>query len=206
LTKSPKTTAAKTVAPKKAAAPKKASTPAKGLKLNKKEELSVRDEDDCLRLFMKDLPKGTTVLDVPVGTGRFLKFFSGCGFKVTGIDASEEMLSLAGQLKVKNATLIKGDARNLEYTDKAFDAVVCVRLLHLLPEAQMKKVIAEITRVTKKLCIITVQLGKEYQGKDTATHDDAKFRAVIKKLGFEIEDQKRLTGAGWYVMKLAREK
>ena len=62
----------------------------------RKDKKKWKDENDTIQLYMKDLKPGTTVLDIPVGTGRMLKFFDKCGFKVTGVDTSEDMLALAG--------------------------------------------------------------------------------------------------------------
>jgi SAM-dependent methyltransferase len=39
--------------------------------------------------------KNLTVLDIPVGTGRFFKFYKKLDFLVTGIDISEDMLEQA---------------------------------------------------------------------------------------------------------------
>lgn len=171
----------------------------------RKDKKKWKDEHDTIHLFMRDLKPGTKVLDVPVGTGRMLKFFEKSGFDVTGVDSSEDMLALAGKLKVKNVILKQGDATKLEFKDKSFDAVLCLRLLHLVPEKEMQKIMKELTRVAKGLMIVTIQLNTEYyEGQDTVTHVDTKFRTLIKRLGWDIADTKKLTGAGWHVMKLER--
>jgi ubiquinone/menaquinone biosynthesis C-methylase UbiE len=166
-----------------------------------------KDEHDTIHLYMKDLKPGTSVLDIPVGTGRLLKFFEGKRFRVTGVDASDDMLALAGKIKVKNVTLKNADATKLDYKDKEFDAVVCVRLLHLVNEKTMQAIVKELTRVASSMMILTVQLGKEYyEGHDTATHVEPKFYALLKRLGWNVADKRKLTGAGWYVMRLDRGK
>lgn len=163
------------------------------------------DEHDTIQLYMKDLKPGTTVLDVPVGTGRMLKFFEKCKFEVTGVDTSDDMLALAGKIKVKNVVLKKGDATKLEFKDASFDAVLCLRLLHLVPEKTMQKIVKELTRVASHMMIVTIQLGSEYhEGHDTATHVDTKFYALLKRLGWSVTDKRKLTGAGWYVLRLDR--
>jgi len=171
----------------------------------RKDKKKWKDEEDTIQLYIRDLPKGSKVLDVPVGTGRMLKFFDKCGFEVTGVDTSEEMLALAGKLRVKNVNLEVGDATKLTYKNKSFDAVLCLRLLHLVPEKTMQTIVTELTRVAKKMMIVTVQMRSEYyEGNDTVTHVDKKFLALLKRLGWEVTDKKKLTGAGWFVLKLER--
>lgn len=171
----------------------------------RKDQKKWKDENETIQLYMRDLGRGTKVLDVPVGTGRMLKFFEKCGFEVTGVDSSDDMLALAGKIRVKNVVLESGDASELKFKDKSFDAVLCLRLLHLVPEKAMQDIVKELTRVAKKLMIVTIQIRDEYrEGHDTVTHVDKKFYALLKKLGWSVSDKKKLTGAGWYVMKLER--
>jgi ubiquinone/menaquinone biosynthesis C-methylase UbiE len=167
----------------------------------RKDKKKWKDEHDTIQLYMKDLKPGTKVLDIPVGTGRMLKFFEKCGFVVTGVDSSEDMIALAGKIKVKNVNLAIGDATKLEYKDKSFDAVLCLRLLHLVPEKSMQDIVKELTRVAKNLMIVTIQMRDEYyEGKDTVTHVDKKFLSLVKRLGWDVTDKRKLTGAGWYVV------
>ncbi len=49
------------------------------------------------RVLLADLPKEARVLDLCCGTGTVARHLVGCGFAVTGVDASEEMLRYARQ-------------------------------------------------------------------------------------------------------------
>lgn len=63
------------------------------------------------------------VLDVACGTGDMVLELKKHGCTVTGIDLSEEMISIA---KTKaSATYIVGDAEHLPFPDATFDAVTC---------------------------------------------------------------------------------
>ena len=42
---------------------------------------------------------GNTVLDAPVGTGRFQSLFENLGYKVIGVDVSSDMLQIAKDRK-----------------------------------------------------------------------------------------------------------
>lgn len=102
--------------------------------------------------FMRDvvcaMPQHSTLLDIPVGTGRFLEFYQEQKLNVHGVDISEAMLSEArGKFCSDNLTLEVGDARSLRFSNKSFDYVICWRLLHLLPQDVLEEVIRELVRV-----------------------------------------------------------
>ena len=64
------------------------------------------------------------VLDVACGTGDMMVELVRWGCDVTGVDLSEEMMSIA-RLKVKDARLMEADAEHLPFDDNTFDAVTC---------------------------------------------------------------------------------
>ncbi|MGZ9167009.1 MAG: class I SAM-dependent methyltransferase, partial [Anaerolineales bacterium] len=78
-----------------------------------------------------------TILDIGCGTGSLSVVLTGLGHKVTGIDLSLSMITLA---RMKAATLgfevefhVK-DAASPRLPRKQFDAIVCRHLLWTLPE------------------------------------------------------------------------
>ncbi|HVD90715.1 MAG TPA: methyltransferase domain-containing protein [Vicinamibacterales bacterium] len=90
---------------------------------------------------------GRRILDVGTGTGRAAIALAKRGAIVTGVDASGEMLDVAERrardagLLVGNAggagvvvTFTHGDAHRLEFPDRSFDAVVCLRVLMHTPD------------------------------------------------------------------------
>jgi ubiquinone/menaquinone biosynthesis C-methylase UbiE len=89
-----------------------------------------------------------TVLEVGIGTGRNLKFYSSrCS--VTGIDISEKMLDKA---KIKacgmsNITLLLMDAEQLKFPDNNFDFVISTFTLCSIPDPL--KALKEMRRVLK---------------------------------------------------------
>ncbi len=96
------------------------------------------------------------VLDVPVGTGRFLHLFGGA--RVEGLDLSEAMLTEASarviELGLSDVTLRQGSVTALPFAQHAFDLVVCWRLLHLLPQDVLPAALAELARVCRgHLCV-----------------------------------------------------
>ena len=94
------------------------------------------------------MPQYATILDIPVGTGRFLDYYQNQKLNVYGVDISEAMLAEArGKVFSDNVTLEAGDARFLKFGDKNFDFVICWRLLHLLPQEVLEEVVRELARV-----------------------------------------------------------
>jgi SAM-dependent methyltransferase len=90
------------------------------------------------------------ILDIPVGTGRFLQYFPKDA-DVLGIDISEHMLAKARHkrdtLGMKRVRLQKGDIFELKVDDRSFDAIICFRLLHLLPRDHLVAALKELRRV-----------------------------------------------------------
>ncbi|AAM04736.1 TPA: methyltransferase domain-containing protein [Methanosarcina acetivorans] len=88
------------------------------------------------------------VLEVGVGTGRNLKYYSS-GSSVTGIDVSEGMLEKARKKAegMKNVNLLLMDAEHLEFSDKTFDYVITTFVLCSIPDPV--KALKEMRRVLK---------------------------------------------------------
>jgi ubiquinone/menaquinone biosynthesis C-methylase UbiE len=94
--------------------------------------------------------EGKHVLDVATGTGRAALALAKRGAVVTGVDASAEMLAIA-QSRAEEAGLSirfqTGDAHELPFADRSFDAAVTWRLLMHTPH--WRKCIDELCRVTR---------------------------------------------------------
>lgn len=81
--------------------------------------------------------EGRRILDVGTGTGRAAIALAKRGAIVTGVDASVEMLQVA-ERRARDAgadvTFARGDAHGLDFPDRSFDAVVCLRVLMHTPD------------------------------------------------------------------------
>ena len=86
-------------------------------------------ECDFLEAAFRTGPvKVKTILDLGCGTGNHALILAKRGYKVTGVDISENMLTLARRKAAKaglNIELIKGDITRLDL-GKKFDAVICM--------------------------------------------------------------------------------
>ena len=94
---------------------------------------------------------GSTLLDVACGAGTmaYLLEVEKVPVRYTGFDITPCYLEMAKK-RFPQHTWVKGDARKLPFEDKQFDITFCVNLLLHLTPSDARKVLAELTRVTKK--------------------------------------------------------
>ncbi len=89
-----------------------------------------------------------TLLDAPCGTGRFSEWLHQA-FEYTGLDLSPAMLVEARQ-KVPNAHFMSGDMAKLPFADNRFDASICIRMLHLVRDSELRiQFLRELNRVSR---------------------------------------------------------
>jgi ubiquinone/menaquinone biosynthesis C-methylase UbiE len=69
------------------------------------------------------------VLEVGCGTGHWLRSFRGTGLRVTGLDASAQMLAYA-KTQAPRAALAQGTAERLPLASETFDRVFCINAFH----------------------------------------------------------------------------
>lgn len=88
------------------------------------------------------------ILDVGCGAGFLSNFLSEKGFKVTGIDLSQESLQVA-RLRdpTLKATYTYADAYQLPFANQSFEVVTCTDFLEHVSKPQL--VLSEIERVLK---------------------------------------------------------
>jgi ubiquinone/menaquinone biosynthesis C-methylase UbiE len=180
---------------------------AAGYRAKRQKQVRWRLENEAVAEMMRD-EKGT-VLDAPVGEGRFLQLWRDLGLTCTGVDASEEMLALAKKRRRPglSATLQTGDLRSLEFRDAKFDCAACIRFLDLVDEEAMRAALTEILRVTRRAVVLTVRLGPEYVLKtNTATHHESRFFSLLHSRGWRIQKTVPIFNEGWQVIKLERSR
>ena len=93
---------------------------------------------------------GRQILDVGTGTGRAALALAAAGARVTGVDASREMLGVAraraAELGV-TPTFEVADAHALPFADRSVDAAVCFRLLMHVED--WRRCVKELCRVSR---------------------------------------------------------
>lgn len=93
------------------------------------------------------LAPGARILDLGCGAGRDMAAFEAAGFEVTGVDASEAMLSLA-RPRVRGP-LEAMDMRALRLPDAGWDGVWCMAALLHLRRSDAPAALAEMRRVLR---------------------------------------------------------
>jgi ubiquinone/menaquinone biosynthesis C-methylase UbiE len=154
------------------------------------------DETETALAFRMFTPvPGSALLDAGCGTGNFSLKLAEKGVKVTGIDISEEMISVA-RIKTEKAGFDieyrLGNLYDLPFEDESFDAVFSMAAFEFIKEP--KKAFDELMRVTKNggtLMIGTINgdspWGELYQTKEF------KEKTVFKHADFKaMEDMEVL--------------
>lgn len=125
--------------------------------------LKWRREQQIIQRLVGSFPLGSSILDVPIGTGRFLQSYAKGNHSVYGLDISSDMLSQAQDMQgaINNVKgLIQGDAESIPLRDGAVDYVICMRLLNWIPSPIFNDIISEFTRIARKGIIVEVRVSK----------------------------------------------
>lgn len=97
-----------------------------------------------------------SVLDVGCGPGIYVSELAKEGFRVHGVDYSEEIIAVARKkVPTDSAQFSVADVYNLPFPDNSFDVVICLGLFQSVDDYE--KGLREIERVLKKggLLIVT---------------------------------------------------
>ncbi len=99
----------------------------------------------------------TEFLEPGIGTGRIALALVRRGYRYTGVDISEGMLT-EFRRKLEGIehglTLLYGDVTGLPLADASFDVVVVAHVLHLVPD--WKRALAEIRRVLRSDGVVVI--------------------------------------------------
>jgi demethylmenaquinone methyltransferase/2-methoxy-6-polyprenyl-1,4-benzoquinol methylase len=102
-------------------------------------------------VLFRSLGRGSKVLDVATGTGRYAFAFAKRGHEVTGVDLSRDMLAIAKRSnRYPNARFLVADATKLPFKGNSFDASCIAFALHLMPSQVRERTLREMARVTKR--------------------------------------------------------
>jgi len=112
-----------------------------------------------------------SVLDCPVGTGRFLPFYQERKIKCVGVDISHDMLAQAS--KKEYGKLVKGSIFDLKH--KA-EMGVCFRMFQWLTMDECKRAIKAFDRCVDRI-MLTVQIGKPKAG-GTIVHPESWYKLI----------------------------
>lgn len=103
------------------------------------------------------------ILEIAVGTGRTGTLLTAEGFSVFGLDIAPEMLQIAKGKEPASRGLhfICGDAFALPFPKGTFDAVVCSRMLQMIPREYYADFGKEVEKVLKLNGLLVVELWND---------------------------------------------
>jgi ubiquinone/menaquinone biosynthesis C-methylase UbiE len=151
-------------------------------------QLLLEDQERVLAGFLGDIA-GLRVLDMATGTGRAALALAKRGARVTGLDASAEMLGVARRRASEAGLAVEfaeGDAHALAFPDRSFDAVVCLRMLMHVPD--WRTALAELCRVSRGTLVF------DYPALASAAAVQAMWRRMILALGGRVEAYRVFSG------------
>jgi SAM-dependent methyltransferase len=143
--------------------------------------LLLEDQERVLIEFLGAVT-GKRILDVGTGTGRAALALAGRGARVTGLDASAEMLKVARARAATSRLAVdfaEGDAQALGFPNRAFDAVVCFRVLMHVPD--WRGCLAELCRVAGARMVF------DYPSVTSAASIQSLWRKAARQAGQKVE-------------------
>lgn len=155
-------------------------------------------EEQIVSDLVKDLAPTTRVLDVPVGTGRFIPIYTALDLDVVGLDVSNDMLDQAAKTYDPSSTsvaLMEGSATDLPFPDNDFDILISFRFLPgKLTLRQTRRALREYARVTRGNCFVLLKIGDRARPPSwqdefsrLGTRPEAELRAILASEGFVVE-------------------
>jgi SAM-dependent methyltransferase len=116
-----------------------------------------RLEDEAVSRMLEPFA-GRVVLDLPVGTGRFVPIYKRLGCRLIGVDISSNMLSearkKADEVGLADCQLKIGDATRLNPSEIAADVGVCIRLLNWLPAERAERAFTNIAAACREALVV----------------------------------------------------
>jgi ubiquinone/menaquinone biosynthesis C-methylase UbiE len=141
------------------------------------------------------LPDSGRILDVPCGVGRLTSVLDRTKYHLVGVDYSEAMLDAASPLYHENW---RGNAANLPFPDKSFDAIVTLRFF--IHYDNIKPFLKEFKRLIKDDGIIIFERYRwtplmfnilvNVLGGKTFIHSKKDLMRILEEEGLELVEQK----------------
>jgi ubiquinone/menaquinone biosynthesis C-methylase UbiE len=161
-------------------------------------------EAAVLRGLLETRRPGQSLLDCPVGTGRFLPMWAEFGFIVTGVDISKDMMKLCAGKRQRADTVLKvGDIFRLDASQEAFDIAVAIRIITLIDEPDMVRALRELQRVTRREIIFNTRVPTPAGVRRNAQRLEA-IEASLGK-GWRIADNLEIHEPSFRMIRLCRD-
>ena len=117
-------------------------------------------EQQVVERLLAGFPRGSTVIDIPVGTGRFIPAYAAFGLRATGMDISPDMTAIAARKAEKlglDMPLHICDIRRIEAISDSFAIGVCICFLNWVDTDGAREALKELVRVTSGHLIVGIR-------------------------------------------------
>ena len=156
-----------------------------------------KEEQKIVEGYIKKI-KPISVLDIPVGTGRFFG-----KYKTTGVDVSLDMLEIAEGKMGKDDKVILGDIFNIDYNSK-FDVVISMRFLNWITTEELTEVMKNLSNATSKYLILGIHLEDGQKG-EVFFHKEEDIEELFKKNRLKVLEKKLAREDKYYIFLLEKE-
>lgn len=112
------------------------------------------------------VPKACTIADAPCGTGRLAEPLLVAGYRVHGLDISDEMLDVARRRLrgfTDRFTCEIVDVKTSRPREPLYDAALCARVLMHFPLDQQVEFLAGVAKLSRTTVVINHSLDSPYQ-------------------------------------------
>jgi len=137
--------------------------------------------------------KGKSVLEIGCGPGgNLLEVYKHKPKKLTAVDISSQMVRLATNKVPSDVEIIKINGTELPFDDQTFDIVFTATVLqHNTDEVMLKKIINELSRVSKDRVFLFERIEDKIKGDELCYGRPVDYYAsIMRKNGFELESKK----------------
>lgn len=171
-----------------------------------KQESQVRDDEILARPLLERLNASQSIpepfiLDFATGTGRMsfaLLMLPGFKGQIIAVDISQGMLEQAASKFARaerreplgerrqgadSIELLRHQTMPLPFQDATFDAVCCLEVLELLPDAQ--DALKEMSRLLRPGGILLTSRGTEESGRRAKVKSETELTSILQNSGFE---------------------
>lgn len=133
--------------------------------------------------------KDKNVLELGCGPGGNLQYvWEKFPSRLVGADISSDMIALSKEKLPKEIELVKIDGTNLPFKDKEFDIVFTATVLqHNTDEVMLKKIVAELCRVSKEKVYLFERIEKDIKGDELCYGRPVKYyERICNEQGFNL--------------------
>ncbi|KPI39634.1 putative methyltransferase-like protein [Cyphellophora attinorum] len=154
--------------------------------------------DSLLKHLEVEGVKNAKILDLAAGTGKFTEALAARSeeYEIVAVEPHDDMRAQLSKKSLKNVTVLKGNAENMEgVSDATFDAVIAAQSFHWFATMEALREIARVLKPAKTLGLIwNIDDYNAPQSWDIAAGWDSEMRDQVWELDF---DQPRFRHGQW---------